>query len=152
MLTQPTSIQDLASQLVGKRFNRITDIAELLGVDSAKDFFNNIEAGDVIKSEAFARYIPIVKESVSTTKHDYNLNTRIVFWLADGEPYIYTPTPTIEHVRQGRSLKTLKRGSHVMIPHNCGQYDLLALREGCLLHDKSDIQELVITRHTLGVL
>lgn len=149
-MQKPLSLSDLASQLVAVNFKQITALADLTGTDSAKDFFSELEIKDVIVSDAFARYIPVIKESVSTTKHDYNLNTFIVFWLADGEPYIYSPTPTIEHVRQGRSLKTLKRGSHLMIPHNCKQYDLLALREGCDKHGGGDILDLVITRHVLG--
>lgn len=146
----PTSIADLAKQLQHKNFKSVQALADLAGLESGKKFFENIPVNETVKPDAFARYIPIVKESVSTTKHDYNLTTHIVFWLADGEPYIFTPTPTIEHVRHGRSLKNLKRGAHLMIPHNCKQYDLLALREGCSKHDGSEILELVITRHVTG--
>lgn len=149
-LRKPKDLNDLAEQLIGAHFNRITSIAELTGETSAKDFFENIEAEKVIQSQAFARYIPIIKESVSTKKHDYNLTPFIVFWLQDGEPYIYSPVVTIEHVRHGSHLQRLKRGYYTMIPHNCPRYDLLALRTGCNQHDGSNILDLNFVRHVEG--
>ena len=90
-----------------------------------------------------------MRESISTKKHDYNLITHIVFWLDDDQPYIFTPTPTIEHIRQGMSNRKLKRGSHLMIPHNCQAFDLLTMREGHCHQTDTEILNLNITRHRL---
>lgn len=130
-LTPPIDLKDLALQLIGMRFNRVTPIAELLGVDSAKDFFNLIPEADICIGQEFVRSIPIVYEVVSVKKYDYTLLTHVVYWLADGEPYIYTPTPTIGHMRHGMQFKKLERGEQINVPNNVNRFDVLAINQRC---------------------
>ena len=145
-MEKPNSLQHLAELLAGQKYNRITALTDMLGED-ATDFFDNIKADEVTFCQDFPRYIPIVHESVSIKKHDYNVITHIVFWLADGQPYIYTPPPTIEFTRHGMRNQKLKRGGHLMIPHNCHAFDLLTLREGHCNQTNTEILNLTITRH-----
>ena len=145
-MQKPENLAHLASQLLGVKFKRIESLTDLIGED-AIDFFDNIKKEDVTFCEGFPRYIPIVRESVSVKKHDYNLITHVVFWLADGQPYIYTPTPTIEHIRHGMRNQKLQRGEHLMIPHNCHAFDLLTMREGYCKQTDSEILNLTITRY-----
>ena len=145
-MEKPNSLQHLAELLAGQKYNRITALTDMLGED-ATDFFDNIKADEVTFCQDFPRYIPIVHESVSIKKHDYNVITHIVFWLADGQPYIYTPPPTIEFTRHGMRNQKLKRGAHLMIPHNCHAFDLLTLREGHCNQTNTEILNLSITRH-----
>lgn len=145
-MEKPNSLQHLAELLSGHKYNRLTALTDMLGED-ATDFFDNIKANEVTFCQDFPRYIPIVHESVSIKKHDYNVITHIVFWLADGQPYIYTPPPTIEFTRHGMRNQKLKRGEHLMIPHNCHAFDLLTLREGHCNQTNSEILNLSITRH-----
>ena len=145
-MEKPNSLQHLAELLAGHKYNRVTALTDLLGED-ATDFFDNIKADDVTFRQDFPRYIPIVHESVSIKKHDYNVITHVVFWLADGQPYIYTPPATIEFIHHGMRNQKLKRGEHLMIPHNCHAFDLLTLREGHCNQSNSEILNLTITRH-----
>lgn len=145
-MEKPNNLKHLAQLLTGHTYNRITSLTDMIGED-ATDFFDNIKANEVTFCQDFPRYIPVVRESVSIKKHDYNLITHVVFWLADGQPYIYTPTPTIEFIRHGMMNKKLKRGEYLMIPHNCQAFDLLTLREGYCNQTKTDILNLNITRH-----
>lgn len=145
-MQKPENLAHLASQLLGVKFKRIESLTDLIGED-AIDFFDNIKKEDVTFCEGFPRYIPIVRESVSVKKHDYNLITHVIFWLADGQPYIYTPTPTIEHIRHGMRNQKLQRDEHLMIPHNCHAFDLLTMREGYCKQTNSEILNLTITRY-----
>lgn len=147
-MEKPISLEHLAQLLTAKKFNRITSLTDLIGED-ATDFFDNLRNEDVTFCPDFPRYIPIVRESISVKKHDYNVITHVVFWLDDGQPYIFTPTPTIEHIRHGMINKKLQRGSHLMIPHNCQAFDLLAMREGHCHQTDTEILNLCITRHRL---
>lgn len=131
LTVKPDSLSQLAEQLVGVNFKRITAIADILGVGSAKDFFDNIPNSDIITSPNFAISIPIVYENISVKKYDYTLVTNIIFWLADGEPYIFTPPPTIQQIRHGRSYKELKRGGQLGIPSNVKRFEVLALTQRC---------------------
>ena len=142
--TKPTDLKDLAEQLLDFKAKRVTALAELLGVPSAKDFFDALPADAITEYKSPGRHIPIVREVVSTKNHDYTVDTHIVFWLADGEPYIFTPSPTIDHNRTGREVKKLKRGPHLLIPHNCTRYHLLALKNGCDIH-KNQLLDLKIS-------
>jgi hypothetical protein len=56
-LTKPMDLKDLALQLVGMRFNRVTALADILGVESAKDFFDNIPTDDITISDIFVKSI-----------------------------------------------------------------------------------------------
>lgn len=145
-MEKPNSLQHLAELLAGHKYNRIIALTDMLGED-ATDFFDNIKANDVTFCQDFPRYIPIVRESVSIKKHDYNVITHVVFWLADDQPYIYTPPATIEFIRHGMRNQKLHRGEHLMIPHNCHAFDLLTLREGHCNQSNSEILNLTITRH-----
>lgn len=142
----PNNFQHLANLLKGQTFKHISSLTDMIGAD-AKGFFDNVSVDEIKVESTFPRYIPIVRERVSVKKHDYNITTHIVFWLDDGEPYIYTPPPTIEHNRLGSKVKKLTRDEYLMIPHNCSAFDLLTLREGYCHHDDLDILELKITRH-----
>ena len=145
-MEKPNSLKHLAELLTGQKYQRITSLTDLIGED-ATDFFDNIKKEEVSFCPDFPRYIPVVRESVSVKKHDYNLITHIVFWLADGQPYIYTPPPTIEHVRHGMRNQKLKRGAHLMIPHNCHAFDLLTIREGHCNQTDTTILNLTIHRY-----
>ena len=77
-MEKPNSLQHLAELLSGHKYNRLTALTDMLGED-ATDFFDNIKADEVTFCQDFPRYIPIVHESVSIKKHDYNVITHIVF-------------------------------------------------------------------------
>lgn len=137
-MKQPTTLADLASQVRYKTFSHLTEIGTLLEDGTAGSEFFDLIKGDFIKlsdPDTIPRYIPIIQEVVSTKKHQYNLKTHIVFWLGNGQPYIYTPKPTVLHKRVGRSLKETKMGEHLMIPHNCSHFLVVAIKEGCRAHD-----------------
>lgn len=142
-MEKPNSVEHLAKQLAGQKFDRILALSDLIGEDAT----NFMDGLDFVMGDAFPRYIPIVRESVSIKKHDFNTITHVIFWLDDGQPYIYTPTPTIEFVRQGMKNQKLNRGSHLMIPHNCSKFDLLTIRWGRCNQTDSEILNLDITRH-----
>lgn len=153
-MNQPATQKALAEALRYKTFKSITALELILGDQSAPvDFFANLEA-EIIQAKEFARYIPIIKENVSTKKHQYNLTTHVVFWLADNQPYIYTPKPTVLHTRVGRSLKATREGSELMIPHNCKRYHVIAVRDGCTIHEKdetkADYLDVSITEYKIG--
>lgn len=143
-MKQPSTLLDLAEQLRYKTYKHLTEISTLLedGTTGAV-FFDEIKSlFAVLSGPMFPRYIPIVQEVVSTKKHQYNLKTHIVFYLGDGQPYIYTPQPTILHKRVGRSLKETRMHEDLMIPHNCSHFLVVAVREGCRTHPDSKCAEM----------
>lgn len=148
-MKQPTTLADLASQLRYKTFNNLAEIGTLLEDGTTGSAFFDLIKADFVKPKtpnkefSFPRYIPIVQEVVSTKKHQYNLKTHIVFWLGNGQPYIYTPKPTVLHKRAGRSLKETKMGEHLMIPHNCSHFLVVAIKDGCRAHDNPKCEEQV---------
>lgn len=153
-MNQPATLSALAEKLRYKNFKSITALELLLEDQSAPtDFFANLEP-EIIKAKEFARYIPIIKENVSTKKHQYNLTTHIVFWLGNNQPFIYTPPATVLHKRVGRSLKETREGSELMIPHNCKRYHVIAVRDGCKIHEKdetkTDFLDVSITEYNIG--
>lgn len=145
----PIYSKQLAQHLMGVDFNRLTLVTNSRG--EADTHFLDGKAGPLINFGEFQRYIPIVAENVSIKKHDYRTKTHIVFWVA-GEPYIHTPAPTVEYIRQGFNNRKLARGSHLMIPHNCETYDLIKLKETKQKCGDDNIKvdiEMLITRHKL---
>lgn len=145
-MQKPDNVAHLATLLAGTKFKRIESLTDLIGED-AVDFFVNLEKERILVMPDFPRYIPIINERISVKKYDYNLTTHIIFWLADGQPYIYTPDATIEHIRLGMCNQKLTRGGHLMIPHNCNAFDVLALSERRCNLTNSEILDLVITRY-----
>lgn len=136
-MEKPINKGHLANLLLAQHFKRITAISDLIGVDDASDFLDAIDPKDILVEAKFPRYIPIVREKVSIKKHDYSLVTHVIFWLKDGQPYLYTPEPTIEFTRLGMKNQKLVRGEHLMIPHNCDRFELLNIRQGyCNQTDK----------------
>lgn len=128
---QPTSLTHLAEQLINHKFNRITSIAELLQVDSAKNFLDWLGPGDACISPNFITSMPVVYENVSVKKYDYTLLTHVIFWLADGEPYIYTPPATVGFTRHGMKYNKLNRGNQLTIASNVKAFDVLAVSQRC---------------------
>ena len=57
------------------------------------------------------------------------------------------PPATIEFIRHGMRNQKLKRGGHLMIPHNCHAFDLLTMREGHCNQTNTEILNLTIARY-----
>lgn len=146
-MEKPINKAHLANLLFAENFKRITAINDLIGVEDASDFLDALSPEDIQVQSNFPRYIPIVRERVSIKKHDYSLITHVIFWLKDGQPYLYTPEPTIEHTRLGMKNQKLKRSEHLMIPHNCDRFDLLNMRQGHCNQTDKPILELNIISH-----
>lgn len=150
ILDYAQSLTELAEQLINKKFNRITAIAELMAIDSGKAFLDGIPVTDMIVSDKFVKDIPIVYENVSVKKYDYTLLTHVILWLADGEPYIYTPPPTIGYTRHGMQYNKLTRREHFRVPNNVTAIDVLTVTQQCEHDHPFDVGKslnLTITRY-----
>lgn len=155
-MKQPTTAKELAELLDALPRRRIIVVGDELedGSDPV-EFLSQVlaledECLNVDESAEFARYIPIVKERVSTKKHEYESTTYLLYWLS-GKPYLYAPEPTITYIREGRSLK--EHGSDsgpLMISHNCYNYDVIVVQRGCKLHKdkKEETLKVSISRYS----
>lgn len=154
----PATATDLGMQLDNQNFKSMTPIASIIedviiSPDyDAKHFFDAIALEMNIREGVMPTHMPIVYESVSTKLHQYVLRTHLVFWI-HGVPYLFTPEPTIKHVRVGRSLKTHEMGGQLGIPSNCQRLTVIAIRKGCTAATKteeaSEIFETTITDYRI---